>query len=148
MAILDLITEDCVKVPLTGTTKNDILREMLLLLKNAGKIEDVESIFTVLRKREDQGSTGLEAGIAVPHAKTDTIKDLVLAVGIAPLGVDFESLDGKPSKIFFLVLAPPEKTGKHLEVLSEVARISQSSAFLRILISSQTPQEVVEMFRE
>ncbi|MDA3812180.1 MAG: PTS sugar transporter subunit IIA [Spirochaetaceae bacterium] len=148
MAILDLITEDCVKVPLTGTTKNDILRELLLLLKNAGKIDDVESIFTILRKREDLGSTGLEAGIAVPHAKTDDIRDLVLAVGIAPAGVDFESLDGKPSKIFFLVLAPPEQTGKHLEVLSEIARISQSSAFLRVLISSQTPQEVVEMFKE
>jgi len=148
MAILDVISENCVKVPLTGTTKNEILRELLLKLQEAGKIEDLESIYAALLVREGQGSTGLGAGIAVPHAKTSAVKDLVLAVGISPLGVDFEALDGKPSKIFFLVLAPPEKSGKHLQLLSEVARISQSAAFLRVLISSQTAGEVVEIFRE
>ncbi|QEN06538.1 PTS sugar transporter subunit IIA [Oceanispirochaeta crateris] len=148
MAILDLITEDCVKVPLTGTTKKVVLREMLEHLENAGKINDVETIYTALLLREDQGSTGLGAGIAVPHAKTEAVKDLVLGVGISPAGIDFDAVDGQPSKIFFLVLAPPEQSGKHLQVLSEIARISQSAAFLRVLISSQTAAEVVEMFRE
>ncbi|MDA3958957.1 PTS sugar transporter subunit IIA [Oceanispirochaeta sp.] len=148
MAILDLISENCVKVPLIGTTKNEILRELLVQLQEAGKIDDLESIYAALLIREGQGSTGLGAGIAVPHTKTDAVKDLVLAVGISPMGVDFEALDGKPSKLFFLVLAPPEQSGMHLQVLSEIARISQSAALLRVLISSQTAGEVVEMFRE
>jgi fructose-specific phosphotransferase system IIA component len=148
MALPDLISEDCIKVPLTGTTKTEIIRELLQILKDAGKIRDLEKALGDVRKREDQGSTGLEQGIAVPHAKTDTVSTLTLAVGIAPDGVDFEALDEQPSRIFFLMLAPPDQSGPHIEALAEVARMSQSAAFMRALIGSRTPQEVMEMFQE
>ncbi|MDC7231766.1 MAG: PTS sugar transporter subunit IIA [Spirochaetales bacterium] len=148
MSILDLVTEDCIKVPLESTRKNDLLHEMIDLLKEAGKISDPDAIYQVVRAREDQGSTGLGEGIAIPHAKTDAVTDITLAIGISPQGIDFESLDGEDAKVFFMILAPPDKSGLHIEALSEVARLTRSAAFMRTLIHSETPAEVVELFQE
>ena len=108
MAFIDLLEKDVIKVPLESTEKNAILKELIDVLAKAGKIASADEVFTAVRAREDQCSTGLEAGIAVPHAKTTAVPSLTLALGIAPEGVDFEALDGKPSKIFFLILAPPD----------------------------------------
>ena len=93
-------------------------------------------------------STGLEEGIAVPHAKTDAVKTLTIAIGISPEGVDFNSLDGKPSKLFFLMLAPPDQSGPHIEALAEIAKLSKSKAFINALINAKTPDEIVELFKE
>ncbi len=148
MSILELVTEDCIKVPLESKRKNDLIREMVTLLEEAGKIQDSEAIYQAVRSREDQGSTGLGEGIAIPHAKVEGVSELTLAIGIAPEGVDFESLDGQDAKVFFMILAPPDKAGQHIQALSEVARITRSAAFMRALIHSQTPAEVLELFQE
>ena len=148
MALIDLISEDVVKVPIQSTSKSAVIRELLDLLAGTGKVSDVERAYNALLERESKGSTGLEDGIAVPHAKTDAVQSLAAAVGIAPDGIDFEALDGKPSKLFFLLLAPPDQSGPHIEALAEIARLSHSQAFLRVLIASKSPAEVIEMFRE
>jgi mannitol/fructose-specific phosphotransferase system IIA component (Ntr-type) len=115
---------------------------------DAGKIDDKENAYRALLQREAKGSTGLENGIAVPHCKTDAVSSLTVAVGIAPSGIDFDALDGKPCKLFFLILAAPDQSGPHIEALSEIARITRSSAFMRTLLSSESPSEVVELFKE
>ena len=148
MALIDLISEDVVKVPIQSTGKSAVIRELLDLLGGTGKVSDIERAYNALLERESKGSTGLEDGIAVPHAKTDAVQSLVAALGIAPDGVDFEAMDGKPSKLFFLLLAPPDQSGPHIEALAEIARLSHSQAFLRVLIASKSPAEVIEMFRE
>jgi mannitol/fructose-specific phosphotransferase system IIA component (Ntr-type) len=148
MALLDLISENVVKVPLVSTTKPEVIRELIELLKKASKISDADKIYDAVMKRESLGSTGLENGIAVPHAKTIDVPNLVLGIGIAPAGVDFQSFDGKPSKLFFILLAPPDKAGPHIEALSEIAKITKSQAFCRMLIKAESAQEVVDIFRE
>ena len=148
MALIDLISPEVVKIPLTGSSKAEIIRELLSLLEAAGKVADSESAYDALLAREAMGSTGLENGIAVPHAKTDAVKDLTIAIGIVPEGVDFESIDGKPSSLFFLMLAPPDKSGPHIEALAEIARITTSHAFCRLLLGATSAQEVVEIFQE
>ena len=148
MALLDLIQENVVRVPLKETSKYEVIRELVDILKDAEKISDPEPIYQAIQKREEQGSTGLENGIAVPHAKTSSVEELTLAIGIAPQGIDFQALDGKPSKVFFLLLAPPDKSGPHIEALAEIARITQSGAFMRLLTSARTAEEVVELFAE
>ncbi|MCK5154854.1 MAG: PTS sugar transporter subunit IIA [Spirochaetales bacterium] len=147
MALIDLIKPECIKVPLVSTMKNDILRELIQVLKDAGKIDAVEAAFLDVRAREDKGSTGLADGIAIPHTKTTQVKNLTLAIGIAPQGVDFDSLDGKPSKVFFLMLAAPNEAGPHIEALSEIARVTISTTFVRLLSSARTVEEVVELFQ-
>jgi mannitol/fructose-specific phosphotransferase system IIA component (Ntr-type) len=118
------------------------------LLRDAGKIADVETVYDALMARESLGSTGLEQGIAVPHAKTTAVDALTVALGIAPKGVDFQAIDGNPSKLFFLLLAPPDQSGPHIEALADIARITKSQAFCRTVINATSPEEVVELFSE
>ncbi len=148
MAIVDLITANVIRVPLKSKTKTEVIRELVDVLDKAGKISDTESVFKAVIARENMGSTGLEKGIAVPHAKTEKVKTLTLAIGIAPDGVDFDSLDGEPSKLFFLLLAQPNQSGPHIEALAEIARITRSQSFCRLLSNAATADEVVELFRE
>jgi mannitol/fructose-specific phosphotransferase system IIA component (Ntr-type) len=148
MALADLISPEVVKVPLTARTKPEVIRELAQLLLDAGKLPELQAPLDALLAREALGSTGLEQGIAVPHAKTSTVRTLTVAIGIAPQGIDFQSADGKPSNIFFLLLAPPDQSGPHIAALAEIARIAKSPTFLRLLVSASSPREVVELFRE
>ena len=148
MALVDLISPEIVKVPLTADNKPAVIRELVQILKDAGKIDDTDVVLEAIHKREDMGSTGLEQGIAVPHAKTGSISNLTISIGISPRGIDFNSIDGQPSHLFFLMLAPPNQSGPHIEALAEIAKLSRSSAFISTLISARTSQEVVDLFRE
>ena len=146
MAVVNLIEEDIIKIPLEAKTKPDVIKELVDVLKKAGKIEDAESVFRAVMLRENMGSTGLEKGIAVPHAKTHKVNNLVLAIGISPEGIDFDSLDGEPSKLFFLLIATPQQAGPHIEALSEIARLTRSSNFCKLLLNAKTPKEIVDIF--
>ena len=148
MALVDLISPEVVKVPLTSRNKPEVMRELVQVLKDAGKIGDAENVLDAINKREELGSTGLELGIAVPHAKSEDVNSLTLAIGISPEGIDFNALDGKPSHLFFLMLAPPNQSGPHIEALAEIAKLSRSRAFCDALVHSRSAQEVVELFRE
>jgi PTS system nitrogen regulatory IIA component len=148
MALVDLISPDVVKVPLAAATKNEVLRELVQVLLDAGKIPVFEPVYDALAKREAMGSTGLEQGVAVPHAKTSAVRGLTAAIGIAPRGVDFQAVDGQPSKLFFLLLAPPDQSGPHIQALAEIARLAKSPAFLRLLSGASSGKEVVELLRE
>lgn len=148
MALVDLISSEVVKVPLTADNKPAVIRELVQILKDSGKIDDFDNVLEAIHKREEMGSTGLELGIAVPHAKTDAVKSLTVAIGISPEGIDFGSLDSKPSQLFFLMLAPPNQSGPHIEALAEIAKLSRSTAFISTLINARSSHEVVELFRE
>ncbi len=148
MSVVDLVDKKCIQVPVQARDKQGILRELVELLDKAGKIDNVETAFSDILHRESLGSTGLERGIAIPHAKSTGVSEMALAIGILPEGVDFDALDGNPSNLFFLILAPADKAGLHVEVLAEIARLTQSSAFCRLLLAAESAAEVVELFQE
>jgi fructose-specific phosphotransferase system IIA component len=148
MALIDLISEDIIKVPLEATTKLAVIEELIDVLVRAGRIKDKPRILEAVLKRENLGSTGLEKGIAVPHAKAEEIPALTLAIGISFKGVDFGAIDGKPSKVFFLMLAAPDQSGPHIEALADIARMTRSETFCRLLNAAASPREVVELFKE
>jgi len=148
MALVELITAEVVKVPLLADTKSEVLGELVEILRDAGRIADVDGALEAIQRREEMGSTGLELGIAVPHAKTDRVDRLTMAIGISKDGIEFDALDGKPSMLFFLMLAPPDQTGPHLEALAEIARLAKSREFCNALMSALSPDEVVRLFRE
>ena len=147
MALIDMVTEEIVKISLESKDKPDVLRELVQILKDAGEIEDFDTVLSAVQEREDKGSTGLEKGIAVPHAKTQAVSSLKLAIGIAPEGIDFDALDKQPSKLFFLLVAAPDKSGPHVEALGEIAKLSRSNAFCRALINADSAAEVVELLK-
>ena len=148
MSLIDLIVEKIVKIPLESKDKPDVIRELVQILKDAGEIDDFDAVLKVIQEREFKGSTGLQDGIAVPHGKTDAVSTLKLAIGISPDGIDFDSLDGKPSNLIFLLVAPPGMSGPHVEALAEIAKIAQSKAFCKSLVSAGNSQEVVELMRD
>ncbi len=145
MTMMNLIKEEIVKVPLVSDDKLNVLRELVQILKDAGQIEDVNGVLSAVQEREAKGSTGLEDGIAVPHAKTPAVGGLKLAIGVAPQGIDFDSLDHKPANLFFLLLASPDSAGPHVAALAEIAKLSQSKSFCRAMAHAETAAEVVEL---
>ena len=145
MALIDLVVPEIIKIPLKSRDKPDVLRELVTVLKDAGKIQDFDAVLEAVREREDKQSTGLEEGIAVPHGKTSAVSSLQLAIGIAPQGIDFNSLDGKPTKLFFLLVGSPDQSGPHVQALADVARLARSKAFCRALIGAENVQQVVEL---
>jgi fructose-specific phosphotransferase system IIA component len=147
MTLIDLIDEKIVKIPLESKDKPDVLRELVQILVDAGEVNDFDTILKDLQEREDKQSTGLQDGIAIPHCKTTAASSLKVAIGIAPQGIDFDSMDKQLSKLFFLLLAPPGQAGPHVEALAEIAKLVRSKAFCRALVSAADNHEVVDLLK-
>ena len=147
MALIDMVAENIVKIPLESKDKPDVLRELVQVLKDADEIDDFDAVLSAVQEREDKGSTGLEKSIAVPHAKTPAVSSLKLAIGIAPDGVDFDALDKQPSKLFFLLVAAPDQSGPHVQALAEIAKLSRSNALCRALVNADSAADVVELLK-
>ncbi len=148
MTLPDIISEEVVRVPLISDTKTEVIKELIHVLKNAEKISEFEAIYDAIIAREDLGTTGMEYGIAVPHAKTPAVQNLTAAIGISPDGVAFGAIDGKPSQLIFLILAPPGQSGPYIELLAEIAHITRSKSFCEMLISATSAKEVMNIFHE
>jgi nitrogen PTS system EIIA component len=147
MALIDLVNHKIIKIPLNSKDKPDVLRELVGILKDAGEITDFDSALKAVQAREDKQSTGLTDNIAVPHAKTAAVTSLKLAIGISPEGIDFDSLDNEPSRLFFLLLASPNMSGPHVQALAEIAKLSRSKALCRSIFSAKNSTEVVELLQ-
>ena len=147
MTVIDVLVADIVKIPLVSKDKPDTLRELVQILKDAGQVDDFDAVLEAVQKREDQMSTGLTDGIAVPHGKCGAVTSLKMAIGIAPDGIDFDAMDGELSKLFFLLVAPTDQSGPHVEALAEIAKLAQSKAFCKALINADSAQEVVDLMK-
>jgi PTS system nitrogen regulatory IIA component len=134
MKIKDVLKESCVVADLAGQTKNDVLKELAVALKDAGQIKDVDAAVEVMLERERLGSTGIGDGIAIPHGKLKGLKTILCAFGRSLKGVPFDSVDRKPVHIFFLLLAPEDSAGLHLKMLSRISRVLRDPAFRRKLL--------------
>ncbi|GAB1431474.1 PTS sugar transporter subunit IIA [Spirochaetota bacterium] len=148
MALIDLIEETVIKAPMAATTKEEAVRELVETLFSAGKIVDKNTAINAILDREAKGSTGLEDGIAVPHGKTLAARELTVAIGISPKGIEFGSMDGKPTRLFFLLLAPPDVTGPHIAALADIARLSRSKALCSALMECRSPGEVLKLLKD
>jgi PTS system nitrogen regulatory IIA component len=114
---------------LNGSSKSDVLMELITPLCRTHPSLDPDRVHEVLLEREQLGSTGIGDGIAIPHGKLEGLEDVCLVVGRSSAGVDFASLDHRPTHIFFLVLAPENVAGKHLRILAHVSRLLQDPSF-------------------
>lgn len=135
MKIIDFLKEGAIVPDLKATDKENVIKELVTLLKDIGEISDQEKIVEIIMEREKLGSTGIGQGIAVPHAKTNDVKQIVVAFGLSQKGVNFESLDEEPVYLIFLVLAPVEATGMHLKLLAKIARLLKDKVFRNSLKS-------------
>ncbi|AFG37823.1 cation:proton antiporter [Spirochaeta africana] len=121
--VLDI---DCISLKLRSREKEAIITELVEVLQRAGKLNDRDAVLRAVIEREKSMSTGMQHGIAIPHGRSEGANELCVAVGIAPQGVDFASLDGKPTKLVFLIVSPERDPGPHLQVLSGIAGVLNS----------------------
>lgn len=146
MKLKNILSPKLVKVHLDGTTKQEVIKELLALLVEDGKVQDVELAYNDMMARERTMSTGIQHGVAIPHAKTKAVKDLVACIGIKPEGIDFQSLDGEPSKIFIMTLSPYDRVGPHVQFLAEISMVIKTPEARERLINAKTVSDVLSVF--
>lgn len=147
MKIMDFLSRQAVTVDLKSVNKTDAIKELVDLLINAGEIDkkDKNKVVELLMAREALGSTAIGHNVGIPHAKAECIKKLVGAFGISKKGVDFDSLDGEPVYIFFLLLAPQDSAGPHLKALARISRLIKDKYFRDILRQSKDEKDVIKI---
>ncbi len=128
---------------LTATTKDGVIENLVDLLVAAGKIKDRLEALRAVLEREKKMSTGMQSGIAIPHGKTDSVDELVAAFGIKHAGVEFDSLDGLPARIFVMTLSPTNRTGPHIQFLAEISRQLNDPAVRERLLQAATAEEIL-----
>lgn len=143
--INNMLSENCINLDLKGTNKGQIIDELVEMLNAAGKLNDKEEYKKEILKRESQSSTGLEEGIAIPHAKTSAVKVPSIAFGLSKAGVDYDSLDGEPSKLFFMIAAPANASDTHIEVLSKLTTTLLDDDIRERLLNATSSKEVIEI---
>ena len=131
-----------------GTTKEEIINELLDILVAAKKITDRSAALVAIMDREQKMSTGMKHGIAIPHGKSPTINDLVACIGVSDGAVEFDALDHEPCNIFIMTLSPVEKTGPHLQFLAEISLLFKSAEKRQEILSASTPEEVLKILSE
>lgn len=148
MLLTELLTPRLIKIGLRGRDKRAIVEELVDILVGAGKVADAKLLVDATMAREAQGSTGLARGIAVPHCKTDAVRELTCSLAVSPEEIDFDAIDGKPSHIFFFLAAPTGMSGPHVKALANIAKLSESGAFLERLRTAPTPEAAFRVISE
>ncbi|MDR2485393.1 MAG: PTS sugar transporter subunit IIA [Treponema sp.] len=148
MNLKSVLSKETINLHLKGTTKEEIISELLDVLVAADKIQDREAAFTAVMEREAKMSTGMKHGIAIPHGKSATIRDLVACIGISDSPVEFDALDHQPCRIFIMTLSPIEKTGPHLQFLAEISLLFKSSEKRGEILTATTPEAVLHVLAE
>ena len=141
MRIKDLLAAESIQLGGSATGKKDLLDQMVDLMAKSGKINDVETYRKGVYAREEEGTTGIGEGIAIPHCKSDAVTRPGLAAMVLPDGVDFDSLDGAPVNLVFLIAAPNTKDNVHLDVLSKLSVLLMDEAFTASLRNAKTVDE-------
>ena len=145
MKIRDLLAVESIDLNGKATGKTDVLNQCVDLMAKSGKIADVEKYRKGVFAREDEGTTGIGMGIAIPHCKSDAVKKAGLAAMVVKNGVDFESLDGTPAKIIFLIAAPNTEDNVHLQVLSKLSVMLMDEHFTNSLINANSVDEFLSI---
>ena len=145
MKITEFLDKQGIKIGIHSTEKEDALKELVEVLAKVKDIGDSKNILKALVERENLGSTGIGQGIAIPHGKTDKVKELVAVLGISQKGVNFEALDGELVYIFFLLVAPKDSAGPHLKALAKISRLLRDNYFCELLKRAKDEKEVYDI---
>jgi len=142
------IREELINLDLLSEQKDDAIRELVQLMENAEGMVDFERFLEDVFERERLGTTGIGDGIAIPHARTDAVDQLVIAIGRSARGVEFESLDGKKVKLLFLMGTPRGSVSHYLKILAQLTRLLKEDTFRDKLLEARDKERVVSLFRE
>jgi len=148
MKITDILHADSIIGELTSRDKKGVLEELVSILVEHGRLTNKEKPIQVLLERERLGSTGIGDGIAIPHGKLKEIKSIICSFGRTREGIDFQSIDEKPSHLFFLLFAPEESAGEHLQALARLSRILKDGRLRKRLMEAASEEEIYRLIAE
>ena len=148
MKIIDILDKRLILPQLTSKTKEGVLRELAHVLSQVDKQVNEDRTVEILLERESLGSTGIGEGVAIPHGKSKEVEKILASFGRSLPGLDFQSLDGKPTHLFFLLIAPENSAGMHLKTLSQISRLMKDQAFRKRLMEANSADEIFSIFSE
>ncbi|OGP84664.1 MAG: PTS fructose transporter subunit IIA [Deltaproteobacteria bacterium RBG_16_54_11] len=148
MKITDILHADSIIGELISRDKKGVLEELVSVLVEHGRLTNKEKPVQVLLERERLGSTGIGDGIAIPHGRLKEIKNIICSFGRTREGIDFQSIDEKPSHLFFLLFAPEESAGEHLQALARLSRILKDGRLRKRLMEAASEKEIYRLIAE
>lgn len=149
MKIKNLLIQDMILLGLESVEREEVLKEMAGFLKKRNRIMKEKDLYEKLAQRERLGSTAIGEGVAIPHCKMKGIKDPVVMLAVSTKGVNFHSLDGKPSHLFFLVASSPETPSLNLQILAAIAHlVRKANSLLKKILEAKNISEILEIIRE
>lgn len=143
--ITNYLEKERINLDLKSKTKTDVIKELMKTMSNSDKINSSEKALSGLFSREEIGTTGIGKGVAIPHAKTDAVSDLVVGFGISKEGINYGSMDEEPVKIFFIFLSPLDGNQEYLKILARISRLIREEKFRNSLLAADTPEKVIEI---
>ena len=147
MKILEVLQKEAILEDLVSTDKKGILEELVAPVAKVANVSE-DGLVKVLLERERLGSTGIGGGVGIPHGKLKNLENIVLGFGLSRNGVNFESMDGKPTHVFFLLVTPENSTGLHLKMLARISRLLKDESFKERLISASSQEEILSIIQE
>ncbi|MBT3921392.1 MAG: PTS sugar transporter subunit IIA [Nitrospina sp.] len=148
MKIDEILSKESIIPNLTGTNKEEVLREITDFLQNLGLIKDKGTLFNTLMEREKLGSTGIGENVAIPHGKSDELSQIIIVFGRSIEGLDFESLDQKPVHFVCMVIAPSNSTGQHLKALARISRLFKNQNLREGILKLQDANQIYALLLE
>ncbi|MHC4994328.1 MAG: PTS sugar transporter subunit IIA [Planctomycetota bacterium] len=145
MALTDILKVDCIKAPLEATDKKAAIYELVDLLHEKGRISDAPALKEAIWQRESIRTTGMGHGLAVPHGKSASCDRLAIAIGVPAQPIDFQSIDGRPVSIIFLLASPPDQATAHIQVLASVSRMMVQESFRAAMFEAKDAQTIYDL---
>ncbi len=148
MKLKNILNPSVISTNLKSSDKEGVIKELLdlLILNKLIPAAQKELVFNDLMEREHKMSTGIQHGVAIPHAKTKVVKSLVACIGVKKDGLDFASLDGEPSTIFIMTLSPIDRVGPHVQFLAEVSMVIKEESARKAILDAKTAKDVLAVF--
>lgn len=140
-----LLKENLMELGLEGRNKSEIIGELIDIIVESGKAKNKKSLTAAIMARENLGSTAIGNGVAVPHAKIEDIKQTVLAFGRSAVGVDFNSLDGEQTHLFFMLISPKEDIGSHLKILAKISHLIKDRFMVGLFKKAHNKKEILSI---
>jgi PTS system fructose-specific IIC component len=145
--IQELILPDGIIMDLKSTEKISVIKELSQILIDKNIVTDPEEFYNAILKRENLESTGIGHGVAIPHARTKAVNNIVVLFGRSQVGVDFNSLDGQPAHLIFLIASPEDKKSEYIITLARLSKLIRNDKVREKLLAAQNAEEVLEIIK-
>ncbi|RMH12787.1 MAG: PTS sugar transporter subunit IIA [Planctomycetota bacterium] len=145
MNLLDILSPECIRVPLRSTEKKAVIDELIDLLAEQGKVTDVNTLKEAVWTREQTRTTGIGHGLAIPHGKCSGLTDLAMAIGKPAEPLDFEALDSQPVRLVVLLASPPDRTSDHIQALARISKLMAAEDLREKIYAAQSADEIYKL---